>query len=272
MRQHSAFATGLSMSLALACAPVAHAFTYDTLIGAVIVQQQSAGMPLTWAQAAVPVQFQLGEAGRVLGNGTTSWDENAAAALAEWTAVVPLLVQQSDAPNVVRWAGAAEDLGGLAANTHKEYAVVNGRHAIIRATTLLNPAMCWDAYEGRLQYGLCHGQQAVILDLRRTVLHELGHVLGLEHPDDGGQMVAAIMNHQEGDTDTLQDDDANGARFLYPPQAVARSQAARVPASGGGHGGGCAIGQGEPDVLLGLVLLALLSHMTIQQSLRRQAR
>src|SRR3989441_12789007 len=85
-----------------------HAFTYDVLAGSVIVQHQSTGTPLVWPTPPITIRLELGDAGRVLRNGTTSWDDNAASALAEWTAVVPLLVQQSDAPNVARWPGSRE--------------------------------------------------------------------------------------------------------------------------------------------------------------------
>ena len=42
-------------------------------------------------------------------------------------------------------------------------------------------------------------------------LHEFGHVLGLDHPDQFGQNVAAIMNSTISNTDSLQQDDINGA-------------------------------------------------------------
>src|SRR5205809_2650241 len=97
--------------LCLVCATLAplpsHAFTYDVLAGPVVVQHQSTGMPLVWPTTPIPIRLELGDAGRRLLNGTTSWDDNAASALAVWTAVVPLLVQQSEAPNAVRWADAA---------------------------------------------------------------------------------------------------------------------------------------------------------------------
>jgi hypothetical protein len=177
--------------------------------------------------------------------------------------VIPLLVQQSVAPNVVRWSGPDEHLGNLAASTQREFDRANGRLAIARTTTILNAELCWDAYEGPLQPTLCHGQLAMRLDVRRVVLHELGHVLGLEHPDDGGQDVPAIMNHTTSNVETLQADDEAGIRALYPPPPVAAPRqevSAAAAASGQGGGGGCAMGPGEADVILALVVVIILGH------------
>ena len=119
-------ARALAGGLCLVCATLtplpSDAFTYDVLAGPVIVQHQSTGTPLVWPTTPIPLRLELGDAGRVLRNGTTSWDDNAASALAEWTAVVPLLVPQAEAPNVVRWSGADEPLGTLVARTTKDYA------------------------------------------------------------------------------------------------------------------------------------------------------
>ena len=260
-------ARALAWGLVLACTTLmplpSDAFTYDTQAGSVIVQHQSTGTPLVWPTPPIPIRVELGEAGRVLRNGTTSWNDNAASALAEWTAVVPLLAQQSDAPNVVRWSGDDEHLGSLAARTTKDYARRNGLLVIVRAITILNAELCWDAYEGPLQPVLCHGQLTPLLDVRRVLLHELGHVLGLEHPDEGGQTVAAIMNHTTSDMDTLQADDEAGILALYPPPPVAaqRQEVSAAAAEGGpGGGGGCAMGTGESDVLLALVVVVILGH------------
>jgi hypothetical protein len=46
-------------------------------------------------------------------------------------------------------------------------------------------------------------------------LHEFGHVVGLDHPDQFGQHVAAIMNSVISSTDTLQADDINGGKSIY---------------------------------------------------------
>ena len=257
-------ARAIAGGLCLLCTTLAplpsHAFTYDVLAGSVIVQHQSTGTPLVWPTTPIGIRLELGDAGRRLLNGTTSWDDNAASALAAWTAVVPLLVQQSEAPNVVRWSGDDEHLGSLAARTTKEYARSNGLLVIVRATTILNAELCWDAYDGPLQPTLWHGQLAPRLDVRRVVLHELGHVLVLEHPDEGGQDVAAIMNHTTSDLDTLQADDEAGILALYPPPPASTQQAVSAPAASGGPGGGCSMGRGEPEMLLPLLVVVILGH------------
>jgi hypothetical protein len=48
-----------------------------------------------------------------------------------------------------------------------------------------------------------------------VALHEFGHVLGLDHPDEFGQSVDAIMNSTVGDLDKLLFDDILGAYSLY---------------------------------------------------------
>jgi len=73
-------------------------------------------------------------------------------------------------------------------------------------------------------------------DFHRILLHELGHAAGLDHPDDAGQRVTAIMNSTASDTDSLQDDDIQGLAYLYGGASSTSFQN-----DGGGGGGGCLV-------------------------------
>jgi hypothetical protein len=80
---------------------------------------------------------------------------------------------------------------------------------LIEADVIFNSAIEWNSYRGNLDGSL--------EDFRRVALHEFGHVLGLDHPDQATpkQTVVAIMNSRISNVDTLQDDDINGAKSIY---------------------------------------------------------
>ncbi|MGH8094910.1 MAG: matrixin family metalloprotease [Chthoniobacterales bacterium] len=73
--------------------------------------------------------------------------------------------------------------------------------------TLFNTAYSWDSYRGPLLPNL--------IDFHRVAIHEFGHTLGLDHPDQAGQNVVAIMNSHISDVDTVQPDDIAGVQSLY---------------------------------------------------------
>ncbi len=79
------------------------------------------------------------------------------------------------------------------------------------ADVLFNEHQQFDSYRGPLRYG--NGGYA-IGDIRRILLHELGHAIGLDHPDDHGQHVDAIMNSETSNRETLASDDISGAQFF----------------------------------------------------------
>ena len=93
---------------------------------------------------------------------------------------------------------------------------------------LFNATKTWNSYEGP--------QQGGITDFRRIALHEFGHSLGLDHPDDAGQVVSAIMNSVSSDIDELQQDDIDGILSIYgaimPIQITTHPQSYTTPVGG----------------------------------------
>jgi Matrixin len=81
------------------------------------------------------------------------------------------------------------------------------RNVFFEADTVYNENIRWNSYRGPLY------QRA--MDIRRVMLHETGHMIGLTHPDTAGQRVNAIMNSIVSNTDDLTNDDVTGAQSLY---------------------------------------------------------
>jgi hypothetical protein len=80
---------------------------------------------------------------------------------------------------------------------------------LIEADVIFNNKYHFDSYRGRLLPG--------VQDFHRIALHEFGHIVGLDHPDEANpaQTVAAIMNSTISNVDSLQQDDINGAKSIY---------------------------------------------------------
>ena len=78
---------------------------------------------------------------------------------------------------------------------------------IIDGGIYFNSNKDWTPYSGPRRPGA--------IDFHRVAIHEFGYVLGLDHPDDHGQRVAAIMNSRISNIDRLQPDDIAGIRAIY---------------------------------------------------------
>jgi hypothetical protein len=83
---------------------------------------------------------------------------------------------------------------------------------IVETDVVFNNARSWNSYRGQLRDAQSGGQ---LDDFHRVAIHEFGHVLGLDHPDEANQNVTAIMNAYESDIDALQADDIKGGQYLY---------------------------------------------------------
>jgi hypothetical protein len=173
------------------------------------------------AGTLVTFQMGLGSAGRTLIDGNTSWDTAAAPALIAWDHVMARLqytgnvasppVSSGDGVNAIVFSNTVfgQKFGtGTLAVTYWRSSGSN----IVEADVLFNRNQQFDSYRGPLRFGTngwCIG------DIRRVLIHELGHALGLDHPDDHGQHVDAIMNSVISNRETLSADDISGAQSLY---------------------------------------------------------
>lgn len=181
---------------------------------------------LHWKQQPVELLFNFPIA-PALTNGTASYRENAESAMADWNRVSDGFTFESRGDTVTGQSGNPPDrlnvltfddnVGGMAfggdvvALTSLRFDGVTGE--LVDTDIVFRDDEFWDSYDGPVEFGFGGGP---INDFRRVCLHELGHALGLDHPDtECGQDVEAIMNSRSGDLDRLSKDDTDGLISIY---------------------------------------------------------
>lgn len=208
------------MLLALGVVATAKAFTFEL--------NKDTGLPVKWPAGTIKLKIMLGDTTPLIDG--SNFNTSARTAANAWNTVLGSAQFQTELAAV----GPATEQSALtppqpvinelvfAANVFgKDFgtgvlAVTSGYSRGNERTeadiTFNSASYQWDSYRGVRRSG--------IVDLQRVAIHELGHVLGLDHPDDKNQFVTAIMNSHVGNLDALATDDIDGAQSLYGPPDV----------------------------------------------------
>jgi len=174
-----------------------------------------------WSNGTVTMHLRLGAGSGTLIDGSTSWNQVATNALATWNTHIDL-VKFSAVNNSTAANGDGNDLNTVffSDNVYGEdfdddtLAIATSWRIgsrKVEGDVVFNSGQSWNSYRGNLRRSGTTG----VYDFHRVALHEFGHILGLDHPDENGQRVSAQMNSTVSNLDALTSDDIAGGRALY---------------------------------------------------------
>ena len=185
----------------------------------------------SWPSGTVTFQLSLGNAPATLADGNTSWNAAAAPALTQWSQRIERVqlvgVMDSSAPvssgdrvNSITFSNNifGQNFGnGTLAVT---YFITQGAN-LLEADVLFNRSQSFDSYRGPLRFlptGYALG------DIRRVLLHELGHGIGVSHSEGDN-----VMSSLTSDREILSEDDTAAGQTIYGARApVVASPTARL--------------------------------------------
>ncbi len=185
-----------------------------------------------WNPGAIDMEIQLGPAAGLLDE-SADWDQCVMAGFQEWNAFLgPAGVFFNPILGSTREPAAGDGFNNVffsdtffgtpwgptslaLANTF--YFERDGVDEAVESDVLFNTGASFNCYRGPTR-GIGSTPELSAFDAKRIFVHELGHTLGLDHPDENGQAVDAIMNSTDfpgNPIDTLTNDDINGVLTLY---------------------------------------------------------
>lgn len=177
---------------------------------------------ITWPNGNIPMTLALGVApAQPLLDGASDYHVVAESTLAELNAQMSrsqlTSIRNLDAPrarnNNVNNVFFAINIYGMSFDSSTLAVTLSSANPTTgrtrEADVIFNATMTWNSYRGALRPG--------IREFRRVALHEFGHVIGLDHPDEASppQNVPSIMNSIVGSTESLTADDIAGIQTLY---------------------------------------------------------
>jgi hypothetical protein len=212
-----------------------------------------------WHTSTIPMRLQMGSSDVVLADGSVDfnssienalllWNQQIAGTQFTWT-VAPSGTAASAGDGVNSMQFSSTVYGDkFGANVLAITLTNTIGDAITENDVIFNTANKFNSYRDTSTVAGTEGY----FDIHRIALHELGHVLGLGHPDDNNQNVVAIMNAHISTVDSLQADDVAGAVARYgapanPPPTTGDSQILEISTRG-------SVGTGDNVMIGGFII------------------